>query len=455
VSLRLRLIISIGLGLLASLAFGGTIAFWNAARQVETEMRSAMVVAERVALAAIGDSSRGVNQYQRLEHLIRQFDDDRHVQAMVVDRKNEVVLASRLASPSTHVPDWFRRSLDRGSAIAQIKLSPASDDGGVFMLKTDSANELAEKWGDISLALAVLVVFCTFVLGLVYWTLASGLRPLQALNAAFDRVGRGDYSPRAPESGAAELAHLARQFNQMAMRLTAMQLQNTRLNEQLAKVQDEERAELARELHDEIGPFLFAVGLDIATIHQTLSTNGDVSAQLEPRLESVRAALAHMQKHLKIILGRLRPTAVLDLGLAQAMDNLIDFWRTREPNVAFNLKVIPESFGDMLDEGIYRIAREGLSNALRHGHPTKIDINVRSTTNDTVEVEIIDDGGGMKSSNGAVGFGITGMQERAALLGGTISVQDRSDRKGVVVSARFPCQKSAALRAADAGAVRT
>ena len=454
-SLRLRLIISIGLGLLASLAFGGTVALWDAARQVETEMRSAMVVAERIAQAAIGDSSRGVNQYQRLEHLIRQFDDDRHVQAMVVDRKNEVVLASRLASSSANVPDWFRRLLDRGSAIVRIKLSSGFDDDGVFMLKTDSANELAEKWGHISLALVVLVVFCTFVLGLVYWTLATGLRPLQALNAAFDRVGRGDYGPRAPESGAAELAHLARQFNQMVMRLTAMQLQNTRLNEQLAKVQEEERAELARELHDEIGPFLFAVALDIATIHQTVSRNGDVSAQLEPRLESVRAALAHMQKHIKIILGRLRPTAVLDLGLAQAMDNLIDFWRTREPNVVFDLKVIPESFGDLLDEGIYRIAREGLSNALRHGHPTRIDINVRSATKDTVEVEIIDDGGGMKSSNGAVGFGVTGMQERAALLGGTISVQDRSDRKGVIVSARFPCQNLSAQGAADDGVVGT
>ena len=64
---------------------------WDAARQVETEMRSAMVVAERIAQAALGDSSRGVNQYQRQEHLIREFDDDRHVQAMVVDRKNEVV----------------------------------------------------------------------------------------------------------------------------------------------------------------------------------------------------------------------------------------------------------------------------------------------------------------------------------------------------------------------------
>jgi two-component system sensor histidine kinase UhpB len=241
----------------------------------------------------------------------------------------------------------------------------------------------------------------------------------------------------------------------MVMRLSTMQLQNTRLNEQLANVQEEDRAELARELHDEIGPFLFAVGLDIATIHQTVGTNGDVSAQLEPRLEAIRTAIAHMQKHLKIILGRLRPTVVLDLGLAQAMDNLIDFWRGRDPNVVFDLKVIPESFGDPLDEAIYRIAREGLSNALRHGHPSKIGISIRFVAKDTVAIEIIDDGGGMKSSNGAVGFGITGMQERTALLGGTISVQNRSDGKGVVVSARFPCQKPPTFGAGDEGAVRT
>jgi two-component system sensor histidine kinase UhpB len=455
VSLRLRLVISIGLALLASLAFGGTIALWEAGRQVETEMRSAIVVAERIAQAAIADLSRGENQYQQLEHLIRQFDDDRHVQAMVVDRKNEVVLASRLASPSAQVPDWFRRSLDRGPAIARIKLPGAFDAYGTFMLKTDPSNELAEKWGNIGLALVVLVVFCTFVLGLVYWTLAIGLRPLQSLNAAFDRVGRGDYSPRAPESGPAELALLAREFNQMLMRLSAMQLQNIRLNEQLANVQEEERAELARELHDEIGPFLFAVGLDIATIRQTLSKNGDLSAQLEPRLQSVREALAHMQKHLKIILGRLRSTVLLDLGLGHAMEKLIEFWRGRHPNVVFDLRVNPESFGNLLDEGIYRIAREGVSNALRHGNPNKISISILLAANAVVEVEIIDDGGGMKTATGPVGFGITGMRERTALLGGTISVENCRDGHGVVVSARIPYPKPTQLDVRSESLVRT
>jgi two-component system sensor histidine kinase UhpB len=372
---------------------------------------------------------------------------------MVVDRKNEVVLASRLASSSAQVPDWFRRALDREAAIARITLPPAFDDFGSFVLKTDAANELAEKWGNIGLALAVLVAFSAFVLGLVYWTLAIGLRPLQALNAALDRVGRGDYSPRAPESGAAELALLAREFNAMVMRLTAMQLQNIRLNEQLATVQEEERAELARELHDEIGPSLFAVGLDMAMIRQTLSKNADVSAQLEPRVEAVREAIAHMQKHLKIILGRLRPIVLLDLGLGHALEKLIDFWRGRHPNVVFDVKVIPESFGHLLDDGIYRIAREGLSNALRHGNPSKIGISILCGANEVVEVEIIDDGGGMKTLSGPVGFGITGMRERAAALGGTISVENRSDGKGVRVSVRFPDQKPAPLDVRSASLV--
>jgi two-component system, NarL family, sensor histidine kinase UhpB len=308
------------------------------------------------------------------------------------------------------------------------------------VLTTDAGNELAEKWGDIGLALALLVTFCAFVLGLVYWTLARGLRPLEDLNAAFVRVGRGDYGPRVPESGAMELARLAREFNQMVACLSTMKVQNARLNEQLANVQEEERADLARELHDEIGPFLFAVGLDISAIHQIVSANDDISIQLASRLEAIREAIAHMQKHLKIILGRLRPTVLLDLGLAQAIDNLIEFWKGRHPDVVFSLKVTPESFAALLDEGIYRIVRESLSNALRHGHPTEIDIRIEFETDHTVAIDVVDNGGGMKPRNAAVGFGITGMQERVTLLGGTISVANRSDEKGVVVSARLPFQ---------------
>jgi two-component system, NarL family, sensor histidine kinase UhpB len=456
VTLRLRLILSIGFGLIASIAFGGTVAWWEAARQVQAEMRSAITGAERIAQTAVGDSSYGAPQHERLQRLIREFDGNRHLQAALVDRTHQIASASKLEAPTTRVPAWFRFLLDSGPEVSRINLPPEFDAYEAVVLTTDSANELVEKWDDIGLALRVLVVFCTFVLGLVYWILARGLRPLQVLNGAFDRVGRGDYSEHVAESGPTELAHLAREFNQMVTRLSVMQLQNGRLNEQLANVQEEERADLARQLHDEIGPFLFAVGLDVSAIHQTINENEDISARLAPRLAAIRAAIAHMQKHIRIILGQLRPSVLLDLGLAQAIDSLIDFWRKRHSKVVFDLRMSPESFGEPLDEGIYRIVRESVNNALLHGQPSEIDISIRLGAGDTVQIDVVDDGGGLKPSSGAAGFGITGMQERAALLGGTISVQNRSDGKGVAVSARLPSQKASGFSAGEAeGAVST
>ena len=437
-SLRLRLVISIGLALLASLALGGTLAFWAAAHQVQTEMRAAIALGQHVAQTLLDDANPASDRRLRLKRLITQFDGNRHLQAFLVNRNNQVSLASKLEPPENPAPPWFRRLVDRGSQVVKIALPAEFDDYEAVVFTTDAGNEAAEKWGDIGWAVAALIAFCGFVLGLVYCTLAIGLRPLQDLNFAFVRVGKGDYSIRVVERGATELIHLARQFNEMVTRLSTMKHQNDRLNDQLTNVQEEERADLARELHDEIGPFLFAAGLDVSAMYQITRTDGDVSARLISRLETLREAILHMQKHIKIILGRLRPAVLLDLGLAPALENLIEFWKGRHPDVVFRLTVCQVSLDDDLDEAIYRIVREALNNALRHGRPTEIDVRI-CLEDDTLAVDILDDGGGIElAANASVGFGIVGMKERAALLGGRLFVENRSDRKGVVVSARLP-----------------
>jgi two-component system sensor histidine kinase UhpB len=315
------------------------------------------------------------------------------------------------------------------------------------VLATDAGNELAEAWSDISLALAVLATFCSLVLAVVYWTLAWGLRPLSDLSAAFTRLGCGDYASIA-EAGPVELARISREFNQMVGRLSTMKLQNDRLHEQLRNVQEDERASLARELHDEIGPFLFAVGLDISTMRQIAKKDHSLQLALAPRLDAIRDAVAHMQKHVKSILGRLRPTVLLDLGLVHAIDNLVDFWKARYPNVVFDVQVCCDGCTERFEEVTYRIVRESLSNALRHGHPSRIEVNVR-LIDDKIMIGVSDDGGGTVAADSVIGFGISGMQERAALLGGTLVVRNRIDRKGVIVAAELPFDKSAEIRTAE------
>jgi len=180
---------------------------------------------------------------------------------------------------------------------------------------------------------------------------------------------------------------------------------------------------------------LFAVSVDLASIRQ--QTELPLNPTIVSRLDAIRDAVNQMQRHVKSILGRLRPPTLLDLGPAQAIDNLIVFWRARYPAVAFDVDMPPSSFGPAIDEQIYRIIQESLNNALRHGGAQHIAIAVRLNADGVITVDVCDDGVGFQTANGA-GFGLLGMQERVQSLGGTLSARNRHDRSGVIVSARLP-----------------
>ena len=214
-----------------------------------------------------------------------------------------------------------------------MDLPEVFDKYGTVVLQSDPRNEVAEVWGDVWLTLTVLTIFCALVLAFIYWTLASTIRPLQNLTAAFARVGDGDYRERVQEKGPLELVSLYQGFNQMVERLARSEAQNKRLQEQLTTVQDEERADLARDLHDEIGPLLFAADVDAVAIEQLVKA-GEYGA-IPHRVGIIREAIGRMQRHVRDILGRLRSAMLLDVGLAHAIDNLVAFWRAHRANLNF------------------------------------------------------------------------------------------------------------------------
>jgi len=444
VTLRLRLLLLIALGLLASLAFAGTFAFWHAVQKAQTELQAAIAVGTVVVQNAVDDIGRAPDPQRRLEELVAGFDGDRHFQATLIDPAGNVVARSKLQAPDNPMPEWLRRLLQGPPRAVGVMLPTGFDRYGVVMLATDASSELSEAWGDFSLTVAVLAIFGLMVFSLVYLTLARTLAPLRELNLAFTRIGQGDYDPRMAETGPIEFARLAQGFNRMAERLSAMKSQNDRLNQRLAAVQEEERAELARDLHDEIGPLLFAASLDIATVQQSLPN--EVAARVAPPLKAVRDAVTQMQRHLKEILRRLRPAVLQEMGLAGAVDGMVAFWRVRHPNVVFDVDLPPHGFGEPLDGMIYRIINESTSNALRHGRPSRIDIAVQPGADNTVTVNVADDGGGMDEA--AAGFGITGMHERVTLLGGTLTVRNRPEGSGVTVFAQVPLDRQARLEKA-------
>ena len=136
-------------------------------------------------------------------------------------------------------------------------------------LQADPINEIGEVWDAVArrragarrIRAAERVADLSAVLG-------RALRPLEDLSTAFQHIGKGDYHGSLPEHGPPELTRLASGFNLMTQRLATAATQNRRLNERLLTLQAEERADLARDLHDEIGPLLFAVDMTAATIER-------------------------------------------------------------------------------------------------------------------------------------------------------------------------------------------
>ncbi len=267
-SLRLRLLISIGLVLAFTLLVGSVLIYFEAVNKVDTEMQAALAVGVRTVQNATDDAEEAVNPLRQLELLVEDFNGNRHVRAFLMNTNGIAVDKSMLLMPSNPAPAWFNDLLMREPEFVHIFLPPAFSRYGSIILTTDSHNEIDEAWSDFVVTLTILALFCALVLALVYFTLGRPLRLLRDMSTAFKRVGNRDYSPRIAETGAREITDLARCFNDMVMRLAGIERLNRQLQAQLATVQEEERTDLARDLHDEIGPLLFALNIDISTLQQ-------------------------------------------------------------------------------------------------------------------------------------------------------------------------------------------
>jgi two-component system, NarL family, sensor histidine kinase UhpB len=439
-TLRVRLIVLVAFVLLVSVLLGGMLAWWHAAQSARTEMQAALLSGEHRVRDSIEYLPEVADREGDLRRLIATFNGDRHVRAALLNTRGQSVAQSILSTPLHPTPDWFFSLLGVRPTASLIPIGRNVAAEAAIALATDPHNEVSEVWTEFRDGMVIVLVFCVLSFALIYWTAGRSLRPLETLSAGFRTIGTGDYATRVAESGPPEVEDLARAFNLMAERLGALQERNERLRTQLLTIQEEERADLARDLHDEVGPFLFAVNVDVASIARLAEARGD--EEILERGRSIREAVSHMQKHVKSILGRLRPTSVTDIGLAQAVENLGVFWRRRHPEISIEVDVgAPDvSFGDAADATLYRLIQESLTNAIRHGRPRTIKVSIHTEGRGDILLQVSDDGVGLTAATDRTGLGLAGMKERISALGGSLSVRNHVDGKGASVTVRLPRQ---------------
>jgi two-component system sensor histidine kinase UhpB len=422
--------------LLVSLAGGGALIAWHAAGRVQTELRAALSVGVSTVENGLKELSTADDRTAELHRLIATFDGNRHVRATLLDASGSTTVGSSLSVPDQKVPAWFVHLI--GNSTEPLRI-PAEFHSAI-VLEPDPANELDEVWAESRDTMLVLAGFAVLSALLISVVVGRALRSLEALSTAFATVGNGDcHNPLSPR-GAPEFKRLAVAFNRMSERLDAAAAQNQRLNERLLTLQSEERAELARNLHDDVGPLLFAVEMTAATMEH-LAAAGHVG-DIQAHTRAIHDAVAQMQRHVRDILGRLRPISAT--GLQNAIGRLVSFWQRRRPDIGFNLTMAIEE--DLLEEDaketIYRVVQEGLSNAIRHAEPARIDVAIAHDHADGVRVVLTDDGIGLTSnhrdSRSPARLGLIGMRERVMAMAGSLSVAPGRDAKGLTLIVSLP-----------------
>lgn len=203
---------------------------------------------------------------------------------------------------------------------------------------------------------------------------------------------------------------------------------------QLFSAQEDERARLARDLHDELGQHLTAIQVGLRTIDQAR----DLEQARERARTLAESGAAGLDKLRRIARG-LRPAALEDLGLGPAVERLCEEHRAAHATpVALSIDLgtgdRPTPEAEMC---LFRVLQESLTNAARHAHATSIRVDLRRRPGG-ISLEIEDNGSGFDAAE-CVGrsFGLLGMRERVELLGGRFSL--RSARgQGTTISVFLP-----------------
>lgn len=194
------------------------------------------------------------------------------------------------------------------------------------------------------------------------------------------------------------------------------------LSGRLLSIQEEERHRLSRDLHDGIGQLLTALRIEISHLGHE---GGGLTATDRERLQRARSLAEEAVRHTRDIALLLRPSHLDDLGLEAALQwHAEDFSRRTGIPCHFSASGLREQLPDAWKTCVYRIVQEALHNCEKHAAPTRVHVRVCQEP-EQLTLEVQDDGVGFElDSKGApvraVGLGLLGMRERAAMLGGAL-----------------------------------
>jgi two-component system sensor histidine kinase UhpB len=228
-------------------------------------------------------------------------------------------------------------------------------------------------------------------------------------------------------SGPPEIRRSSEEANELVRTLAKLSQDNRSLLRKIVSLQDDERRDMARDLHDELGPLLFGIRANAVALQDKVAQEGPLGVYVNAVIKSVEA----LQETNTRILDRLRPLHIQELGLQKSIDALLLSTQTQAPDLQL-ISLIDSHLNDidgLLSLTVYRVIQEALTNVLRHSNASTLSVEV-AIADQHLTANISDDGVGFEPGQ-LFGRGLTGMQERVRALSGTFELKRENGRTSI------------------------
>ncbi|WP_291859297.1 histidine kinase [Bradyrhizobium sp.] len=447
-SLRSRINLLLALVLTLGLAINIARLVLEAGPRVQAEDQSVIRLAREFIETIVAGLDEVPDPEARLNQIVHDLNRLRHVS---ITRQSNVADGSgRTDRPDNNddalsPPAWFVALVHPEKTTVDVPISIGGTPGSL-LITSHPNDEMAEIWDGIVTQLRIGSGIAIVLFLITSMIVSRALAPIETLSEAMTKIKSGGYDTRVKPDGPPELAAICEKLNQLAAALGAAVDDKRRLAERVVSLQDVERKEIASELHDEFGPYLFALRAHASALVR-------IAAASEPNVEAARkhgSAIMEqvnaLQQSNRRVLEKLRPVGLSELGLREALDALLRLWGESNPGVVIETAISQSlgETGETADLTIYRTIQEALTNVFRHASATCVNVTVEPTellsgltrtSRGGARVRVRDNGSGLRPDH-KLGLGLTGMRERILALGGSLTIA--SGDSGVTVEAVVP-----------------
>ncbi|WP_420556849.1 LapD/MoxY N-terminal periplasmic domain-containing protein [Roseovarius sp.] len=396
-----------------------TVVVVNARLAVEREVSAAFDLARQTISMRMPTSFDGNDTLGEAVRLAKEVDAQRHVSVELLDTKgNRIQIRASGAERSPEAPAWFEVLLSHDVRREVYSVTSYPNVLGTLNLLSDPTDEIGEVWEDFRLILPMIVLMGAAMAMMSILLTRFVVRRMDQIKQALVEMQGGALHVRAPEDGPLELADLSKRVNALARHLDLEQGENRMLHARLLSLSETERARIASDLHDEMGPLLFALGAaaDQARQEAERASPGRNEVLIES-VEAIQGYIRAVKRSAREAINELRPMLAGEATLAELLEDLASQFSDVMACATIEVEAGTQVSVEPVEEiAIYRFARESMLNALRHASPDRVVISLQDHGAE-IRVRVADNGQKGAPETGHPKMGQIGMADRARAIG--------------------------------------